>query len=62
MEYIDGMETEIKLDSGANVVIAHVDLINPFKIKLKQRIKLLRSSNFINLLKKFVRRVLEGSG
>ena len=38
--YIDGRETEIKLDSGADVVIAHVDLINPSKVKHKERVKL----------------------
>jgi hypothetical protein len=31
--YIDGQETEIKLDSGADVVIVHSDLVEPSKVK-----------------------------
>ncbi len=37
---IDGQETEMKIDSCADVVIAHRDLVDPSKIKYKEQIQL----------------------
>ena len=38
--YIDGIETEVKLDSGADVIIVHRDLVNPSKVMSNTKLQL----------------------